>query len=117
MIELNKYEQQIVLACKGWSNQDDTTETIRNILAQQFGLKVAYIDHERIYKCLYKLAKTLDNKSLEKVIYNLFECYEINVDDVIDSLIGIIASVQVKDGDKELLKLEYDEEIMNWVEV
>ena len=62
-IKLNKYYQQIILACKGWNRVYSTRNTIERILSQYLGVDRKYIDQGHVYKC-FDCKK--DIKSVEK---------------------------------------------------
>lgn len=115
----NVYEQQIILTCKGYNKNEDSIEAIRNILSQQFGLRTKYIYDSIIYRWLIKIVKNYSdyNYIIDDFLYGLFDKKsEITVIEAIKDLISILANIMVinKDG-QELIRLEKNEEILNWV--
>lgn len=115
-IKLNKYYQQIILACKGWNGVYSTRNTIERILSQYLGVDRKYIDQGHVYKCLTDIAKETNPKALDRLYCYLFrDCDSISANQMINRLIGILGNLQVVKNDIELIKLEYDEEIMNGI--
>jgi len=115
-IRLNKYYQQIILACKGWNEVYSTRNTIERILSQHLGIDRKYIEQYHVYKNLVDIVKATNPKALDRLYYYLFlDCDSISADKMINRLIGILSSLQVVEGDRELIVLEYDEAIINGI--
>lgn len=113
------YEQQIILTCKGYNKNKDSIQAIRNILSQQFGLETKFVYDSIIYRWLIKIVKHYANyRNIDNFLEGLFEKKnEITVIEAIKDLISILASIDVIDKDgQELIRLEKNEEILNWVE-
>lgn len=112
------YEQQIILTCKGHNKNKDTIEGIRKILSQQFNLETKYIHDNVIYRWLIKIVKQYANcRDIDNFINGLFEIKtEITVVEAINNLISILSSIDVFDKNgQELIYLEKNDEILNWV--
>lgn len=115
-IRLNKYYQQIILACKGWNEMYSTRNTIERILSQYLGVDRKYINQGRVYYFLIEIVKKVQPKELQRLYDNLFhDSDSISMNTMINRLIGILGSLQVIENDIELIELEYDEEIMNGI--
>lgn len=115
-IKLNKYYQQIILACKGWNEVYSTKNTIERILSQYLGVDRKYIDQCHVYKYLTDIVKGTNPKALDRLYCYLFrDCDSISANQMINRLIGILGSLQVIENGVELIELEYNEEIMNGI--
>ena len=115
-IKLNKYYQQIILACKGWNEVYSKRNTIERILSQYLVVDRKYIDQGHVYKCLTDIVKETNPKALDRLYCYLFrDCDSISANQMINRLIGILSSLKVAEGDSELIELEYNEEIMNGI--
>lgn len=115
-IKLNKYYQQIILACKGWNKIYSTRNTIERIISQYLGVDRKYIDQGHVYKTLTEIVKETNPKALDRMYCYLFhDSDSISAYTMINTLIGILANLQVIENDIELIELEYDEEIMNGI--
>ena len=124
----NKYEQQIILICKGHYgseykeskiNTDDRIELIKNIIAQYCGLQLKYIDYNVIYRWLLKLVQKYSVKyEIDNFLENMFKWNRtITIEDAINSLISILSGILVLDkNNNELIKLVKDDNILNWRE-
>lgn len=115
-IKLNKYYQQIILACKGWNRVYSTRNTIERILSQYLGVDRKYIDQGHVYYFLVEIVKEVQPKELQRLYDNLFHYSDsISMNTMINRLIGILGNLQVIENDIELIELEYNEEIMNGI--
>lgn len=115
-IKLNKYYQQIILACKGWNKIYSTRNTIERILSQYLGIGRKHINQGHVYYFLIEIVKETQPKELQRLYDNLFHYSDsISMNTMINRLIGILGSLQVIENDIELIELEYDEEIMNGI--
>lgn len=115
-IKLNKYYQQIILACKGWNEVYSTRNTIERILSQYLGVDRKYIDQGHVYKYLTDIVKETNPKALDRLYCYLFrDCDSISANQMINRLIGILGNLQVIENGVELIELKYDEEIMNGI--
>lgn len=115
-IKLNKYYQQIILACKGWNKIYSKRNTIERIISQYLRISRKYIGQGHTYRILIDIVKETEPKALDNLYYNLFrDCDSVSANEVINRLISILANLQIKYEDLELIELEYDEEIMNGI--
>lgn len=116
-IRLDKYCQQIILACKGWNSKEYSIRyTIERIISQLVAIDINIINHDIVYYWLLKLCKQLDPRSVDRVFENLFRYNDsTSAYNVIGKLIGILANLRVEEDGHVLLELEYDEKIMNGV--
>lgn len=116
-IKLDKYCQQIILACKGWNSKEYSIRyTIERIISQLVAVDINMINHDIVYYWLLKLCKQLDPQSVERMFENLFRYNDsTSAYNVIGKLISILANLRVEENGHVLLELEYDEKIMNGV--
>lgn len=108
-----------MITCKGRNRNEDTIGAIRNILAQQYKLKVVQVDDKMIYNCLLKIVrKYADVSEVNRLLDELFELSNtITIIDAIVSLIVVIANIIVfDDNEDEIIHLEENEAVLNWVE-
>lgn len=115
-IKLNKYYQQIILACKGWNKIYSTRNTIERIISQYLGVDRKYINQCHVYRILTEIVKETNPKASDRMYCYLFhDSDSISAYTMINRLISILANLQVIENDIELIELEYDEEIMNGI--
>ena len=116
MIKLNKYHQQIILACKGWSKLYSTRNTIERIISQHLKVDRKYIDQGEVYKALTNIVRETNPKALDRLYHYMFiDSDSVSANYMINRLIGILSSLKVIDNGVTLIELEYDEEIMNGI--
>lgn len=128
MLKLDKYEQQIILACKGHSKLDiPMQEQVRNIISQMVKIKIELINNHSIYYWLLKLVKKLDDEFnigyKENLLDSMFcsdwfftKCSQqdsISIIEVNDKLISMIGFIKVKYNNEPLIELEIDDDILN----
>ena len=90
-IKLNKYYQQIILACKSWNRVYSTRNTIERILSQYLGIDRKYIDQGHVYYFLVEIVKEVQPKELQRLYDNLFHYSDsISMNTMINRLIGIL---------------------------
>lgn len=115
-IKLNKYYQQIILACKGWSKIQSVRNTIERILSQYLGISRKHINQRHVYYCLIEIVKEVQPNELERLYENLFRDRDsISVNEMINRLISILGNVRVIENHIKLIELEYNEKIMNGI--
>lgn len=131
MIELDKYEQQIILACKGWSKwseKEDRLKATRVVLSQYYGLEEEYLvrSPDGTYQYLLELFLKIKENNIfyiKRFIEGLFKDYwhggekkEISKEHVIKNLISEIGLISIKDsnGNDLFVELEPNYEILNY---
>jgi hypothetical protein len=128
MIELDKYEQNIILACKSWgewAKREDRYKAVRIVIGQYYAIAEEELGLYTIYNCLLELfvkIKQNRNNALQNFMENIFKDYtnggykrEIDMLHIIKNLISSISEMAVKDyeGNDLFNELEVDEEILN----
>ncbi|HEY5587724.1 MAG TPA: hypothetical protein VIK86_02075 [Candidatus Paceibacterota bacterium] len=124
MIELDKYEQQIILACKNWGKQESRYKAVRIVISQYYAIPEEELELYTIYGCLLDLfVKVKQNpNALQYFMENIFKDFtnggykrEIDKEHIIRNLISSISESPVLDnkGNKLFKELEPDYEILN----
>lgn len=134
MLKLDKYDQQIILACKGNSKMTDISknrlpllEIVRNIIARRIGIKVKYINDHKVYYWLLKLVKKLDDtfnlnwreQLLDSMfcsdwVFSRISCKNtISIMEVNNKLISMIGFIPIRKENEILIELIEDDEILN----
>lgn len=134
MLNLDIYEQQIILAAKGHSKMkeiygQDTTpyEVIKSIIARMTKISMNQIDNHKMYYWLLNLIKKLDNEFnfnwREQLLDSMF-CTDwifsrtsrqdtINIIDINKKLISMLAWMPIIKDNKDLIILIEDDQILN----
>lgn len=128
MIELDSYEQQIILACKGWgkwSEKEDRYKAVKVVIAQYYGFDLENLEIRTIYHCMTELFFKINQNNIwyyQRFIEKLFQdnwtgIYheQINRIHIIKNIISEISLISVLDENKQSMfnQLEPDYEILN----
>lgn len=129
MLKLNKYEQNIILACKGWgrNKNQSTLDLIRKIISKMVKQDVKYIDDGRVYYWLLKILREIDSilnlKLVDTFLDSLFSSNcgsrwndnkTITIQDTISKMISLLSTILVCDSSgQELIELIEDEELLS----
>jgi|GEM_PF-3253653 len=128
MIELDIYEQQIVLACKSWgewAKEENRFKAVKIVTGQYYAIAEDELEMYTIYHCLLNLfmkIKRSNYYSLQNFIENIFKDSttgrykkEIDMEHIIYNLISEISEIAVKDheGNKLFNELEPNYDILN----
>lgn len=128
MIKLNKYEQQIILACKGWSDwseKEGRFKAVKVVISQYYALDIDDMGVYTMYHCLLELFLKITKDRIlmiQDFLENIFKCEwsggyknEIDMEHIVRNLISRISNTMVKDnnGNDLFEELEPDYEILN----
>jgi hypothetical protein len=122
MITLDKYEQQVILACKNWGEwaKIDRIEAIKVILGDLWGLDIKQIRITGIYNYMLKLCiKIIGNERILNYIFNADNMFQdswtgerlekIDLVHLIKKFISELSLINIS----EFEELEPDYEILN----
>jgi hypothetical protein len=132
MITLDKYEQQVILACKSWgkwAKKDGRFKAVQIVVSQYYAIPLDKLRIYTMYHCLLELFIKI-NKDKELLLYdfliNIFKAdwsggykNEIDMEHLVRKLISNISEMPVQDdkGNKYFEEIEEDYEILNkWFE-
>lgn len=130
LVELDKYEQQIILACKNHSKLNlSKEEAVRNVIAHTIGVDIDEFDDHCIYYWLMKVIKkvdiTLETRYRSVLLETMFSkdwifsktslSNEITIQEMNKKLIQLISGFQVKDDDFVFMDLQEDDAILNTI--
>lgn len=125
LVELDKYEQQIILACKNHSKLNlNKYEKVKNAISHMLGLKAT---DESMYYWLYKIISRVDKEldlnyrnlivetmfSKDWLMANSTKIETMTMEDMNKKFISMIMSFEVIDNGFGLLHLEEDNSILN----
>lgn len=129
-VELDKYEQQIILACKNHSKLNlGKYEIVKNVIAHTIGVTIDEFDDHCIYYWLMKVIKkvdiTLETRYMNVLLETMFSkdwifsktslSNEITIQEMNKKLIQLIRSFQVKDDNFVFMDLHENNTILNTI--
>lgn len=128
MIELDKYEQQIILASKSWgewAKREGRYKAVRVVVSQYYGISEDELPIYTMYHCLLELFLKVKQNNINSLQYFMVELFRdlteggekefINKEFVVKNLISCISNIPVRtrDGEDIFNELETDYEILN----
>lgn len=128
MIELDKYEQQVILASKNWGKWGKNKgrfEAVKVVVAQYYALNLVDMELYSVYHCLVQLYIKINKDRpmlLQDFMLNIFYedwcggyAREINMEHLVRKLISQISNISVRDskGTNYFNELECDYEILD----
>jgi hypothetical protein len=128
MITLDKYEQQVILACKSWgkwAKQSNRFKAVQVVVSQYYAIPLDELPMITMYHCLLELFIKI-NKNRESLLKNfLWEIFkedwtgkykeEIDMEHIVRKLISRLSETPVQDdeGNKYFEEIEPDYKILN----
>lgn len=126
MIELDKYEQQVILACKSWgewNKREGRYKAVRVVISQLYGFDEEELEIDTMYHCLLELYLKVQKYcfNLQYFLENIFKdiphggCKkEIDMEHIVRNLISILSEMQVQKDNEVYVELNKDYEILNY---
>ena len=105
MIKLDKYEQQLIFACKSWgewAKKEDRLKAVKIVVGQYYGFELENLESYTVYYCLLNLYLKINEDRINKFfVSTLMEkifidretgnyINEANIDNIINTFISNI---------------------------
>lgn len=127
LIKLDKYEQQIILACKGWSEyskKEDRLKAVKIVLSQYYELNEDDLMPYAMYDCLLHLFSKVYNGNVNQLIRFMLGMFqekwtgkhvqEITKIHIVQNLISELSNIPVlNESGEKLFELEPGYGILN----
>jgi hypothetical protein len=125
MITLDKYEQQIILACKYWGEwaiREDRLKAVKVVMCQYYGLEEYHLRDYAIFERLYEILEKSNPLIIKRMIFNMFQDSwtgewkkQIDMNHMIRKVISELSCMSVLDENNNPIfeQLEPDYSILN----